>query len=219
MRSGYHFQEPLPKTVKDAVQDKKIANVQKSVRAINRKQELKFFDVFANTTAGTAFTFASLCTPTQGDTELQREGNEIHPTSIQWRGRLTVAAAATFSPIVRMIIAWDQQPNGAVPATADLVDAATITPLISSPYNHDSNKRFKILYDRRYVIEGQPALTSLNSKLIQGKIKLSRVMKFNDVNGGTVADIITNNLFIAFVSNDNTNQPLFIVGFRTYYKD
>lgn len=220
MRSGYHFQDPMPRTKKDAVQDKKIENVQKSIQKINSKMELKWFDLLSSVSVSTTASLFSLCHPQQGTgAALLRVGQQIRPTSLQFRGRFTVDSAATFTPIVRMIVFWDKQPNAALPTSALLLDATVITPLVSAPYNHANSDRFKILFDRRWTVEGQPALTSLNSRLIKGNIKLGRQMKFNTTNGGTIADITSNSLICLLVSNDATNTPLVATGFRTYYKD
>jgi len=210
---------PLPKNAKDSAQDKSIIQLKKSIKEIQMNEELKNFDILSTLTPNTAGTFVCLNPMVQGQTKLTRIGNQISCTSLQYRGRITIDASATFTPIVRIIFFWDSQANASAVTTALLLDAGIITPLVSSPYNHDNSRRFKVLSDRRYTVEGQPALTSLNSKLIQGDIKLNRITKFNTTNGGTFADITTNSLWMFVVSNDGTNTPAVVVGSRLYFKD
>lgn len=210
---------PLAKNAKDEAQDKQLQNVKKQIRKIQSNEDLKNFDVLSTLAPTTTGTFSCLNAMAQGTTKITRVANMISATSVQLRGRITVDAAATFSPIVRIVIFWDQQANAGAPTTALLFDAGVITPLVSSPYNHDNSKRFKILYDKRFVVEGQPALTSLNSKLMEKYIKLSRNTKYNTTGGATFADITTNSLWLFAVSNDATNSPAVVIGSRLYFKD
>lgn len=206
-------------TKKDQIQDRKIANVKKSVKKIQSRIELRFTDQFQNAAVTSTATFLSLNQLTVGDLPTSRTGNQISATSIQWRGRISNSAAATTSNVVRMIIGWDAQCNAANPTAALLLENGIVTPLVSAPYNHNNSKRFRILYDKRFNVGAKNATQTIDNVLVGGKIKLSRPIKFNDVGGGTVADVTTNNLFAMFVSNDATNSPVVAIGFRLYFKD
>lgn len=206
-------------TKKDRAQDKEIKNLKASIKRINREEELKFIDTFQNAAVTTTATITSLVPCIQGFNDQTRIGNQISVTSIQWRGRISNAGAATTANVFRLIIGWDRQPNAANPTSALLMENGVISPLVISPYNRDTSDRFTILVDKRYNVTAQNAVQTINNTIFSGYKKLNRIVKYNDTNGGTVADIISNNLFAWMVSNDATNSPVAAIGFRVYYKD
>lgn len=207
-----------------------VKSLDRRIKKINNKFELKHIDTFNN---GTAITAGALLIPlnlcVQGDTDITRTGDDSSATSIQWRLRISTDVDSLTDVIVRMLIVWDRQANGAVFTIGQLLDNSVITSLILSPYNHSNQERFKILHDSVHVMKPQVLLdfdtttgtTSTNqivSKYLRGKRQLSRTVKYEG-NVGTIADIESNALYAVFVSNTATEDPTLASGFRFYFKD
>ena len=79
----------------------------------------------------------------QGSTVNQRDGKAFRCTSIQLRGKVTNGATAVANDCAVMLV-WDKQPNKALAAITDILDAATAQALTK----RENASRFVIL--RRY---------------------------------------------------------------------
>lgn len=185
--------------------DKKVRNIE------NNLIELKYFDRYATPLsfipqAGTLVTTAALVS--SGDTNNDRTGNVINPTSLLTEFVVTYTTADPF----RIIIFWDSQPNGAVPVLAStsnansLLDDSIVAALWMAPRNMNSVQRFKILSDKTYQPYTSTSVsTPTNVMVCKERIKLSRKVHFNAANvSTTIANVTTNSLCIAIISFGGT---------------
>lgn len=209
----------------------------KSIKKINNKMELKQNDVFQNSvaiddTAGSGV-FTLLNGVATGDTNIARDGDEVHATSIQFRGILVSSSAQVGITFVRQIVFWDSQPNGAPPTMGTLLDLSTITNANFAPYNRNYQKRYKILYDKLFTFNPMlelttgtvaPPGTNTTSSVVQmqkafrRKIRLNRTIKYSG-DTGAIGDIASNSLYLFQVSNQAANLPVAVAGYRLYFKD
>lgn len=209
----------------------------KSIRKINNKMELKQNDVFQNAVSiddpfGLGL-FTLLNGVATGDTDLTRDGAEVHATSVQFRGTYITNTAAISVTNIRMIVFWDSQPNGAAPTMSTLLDSSVITDTLWSPYNRDYQKRYKILYDKTFAFAPVLQLTTTTTAVpgtdttasviqrqqtFKKKVKLNRTIKYSGTTSA-ITDIATNSLYVFQVSNQPLNSPVVIAGYRVYFKD
>lgn len=140
-----------------------------------------------------------LCGITQGLTDGQRTGNHIRVKEIAIRGSFSDSV-----PVLgRIILFWDKQPNGAAPAFGELISQADV----NGTYNHDTvvgagGSRFKILRDQRVALVPEIAATA-DIKLFRASVKCNEAITF-DGSTGTVTDMVTNNLCVAFIASAAT---------------
>lgn len=207
---------------------KQVFNVKKSVKEIQNKEELKYLDTFLNgTTIGTTATLTLLNGMVLGDDVSNRTGDDISPTSIQFR--CTIAQAPTqvaFGTIWRHMILWDSQANGAIMSAGDILDQGVITPGIIAPYKRQYQKRFKIVYDKTIslnpgTVDPANATTEIVQPITHKKFKkaLGRVVKYrNAQNSGTITDIASNSLYSYWVASVASAGTV-TCGYRMYFKD
>lgn len=206
---------------------KKVINIDKRVKRIQSKEEIKFADVYQNgVSIGTTPVLTALNLVASGTDDNNRIGDSVHATSIQGRYDFISASAALAPTIIRMIVFWDRQPNGFAPTVSNVLDLSTISSSLYAPYHRSYQKRIKIIYDKVIVIN--PNIGGTTSGTTDAlvpmaiykrfKRKLNREVKYNDVSA-TITTIQTNSLYLLQVSNNNTNPPLVVAGYRFYYKD
>lgn len=226
--------KPLPVVIKSrrGQLGRRVRNIDKKIKKLQREQELGHKDtIMSAVEIANTGVFTLLNGLTQGDDDDNRHGNEVYATSVQGRFVISGDAAQLNAMVIRMILFWDQQSNGAAPALADLLDTTVITSAVMAPYHRDFQKRFKILMDKSYVINPILALTtttgatdtvatvSVINIYKKFKRKLSRTVKYDDGNAGDITDIQTNALHVLFVSSVASNTPAITGGFRFYFKD
>lgn len=224
-------QNPYSALHKSRTQAKKpkvvVVNARPAPWSLNRslavQPERKAYDVASAATAvSDAGAFACICIPQVGADMNQRVGRKIVMSSYQIRGeiRTTLSGSATNAPTVgvsqsftsRMIIVIDNQPNGALPATTDLLNAANV----ASPLNLNNRDRFRVLTDKMWFTDpymySTTATQSVASASRQGHVikifkKCQLETIFNAVNGGTIADINSGALLVFFISNAQSASP------------
>lgn len=235
------YQRKQPLKVVDASKPvpvkKEIKNIKRSIRKIHTNIELKYVDVLDSAVAITdAGVLTLLNSLGSGDDQSTRTGDEVTATSIQFRGFFTNdqshTALSTMAPVIRHLIIWDSQANGANPtigstvALPGILDNTVVTDLTLAPYNRNTQKRYKILYDNRVVLNPPGFTTTTTTPFVvpaqrvsfSKKIKLSRIVKYDSIGNG-IADINTNSLFSLVVSNVSSDQPTITCGYRFYFKD
>lgn len=226
----------MPRTKKDLEQDKQITNIKKTIRTIERKQEISFFDTMINGVAlvsnpNTAHILL-LNGMVEGDDDSQREKSHISYTSLQFKGVVRNAVLTVDAPVCRIIMFWDKQANGTAPTAAQLLDVSTITLHINAPYNKDYWKRFKIIYDHRFVLNLQAVqqfavATGITERYAPVEIpisfrkRLNRMTNYGLGNTGTITDISSNSIYIMLLSDNAivSNPPTLNAGIRLLYKD
>lgn len=205
----------------------------KRIRRIENDEELKYIN--QNRTAVTATTSGTLQLLNgiaHGDTAITREGDEVRWTSYNFRGSILSATDVLTPVIFRLIVFWDKQANGADPTIAGnpntpvsaLLDNQSITNLVYSPIQWQNAERFRILYDRNFILNpmvvgnttaGATDGVLATSKLIRIKLKLNRVTKYTGANSN-IAAINTNSLYMLWISDDDVT---FEGGGRLYFKE
>lgn len=227
----------MPKTRKDAEQDKKIQNVQRHVKKIIRMEELNHVDTIISGVAlgsdpGVAQTIL-LNGLVQGDTNITRNADETMFTSLQLRGYVVSDTDQVNGIICRVIVFWDKHPNGVAPTAANLLDNSVITLLVNSPYNSDFYKRFKILYDRRFTLNPNSAATTTPASGVvaatvpitvpfEHRKQFNRQSNYGLGNAGTIADIARGACYILLLSSTTVaggTAPLMNAGIRMIFKD
>lgn len=239
MYMGAKARKNIPQAVvvqpKPSIQ-KQVSNVKKSIRKMQNDEELKYFDVYYNTTADTSGNVTILNAMAQGNTQITRIGNEISCTSVQFRGTIYQNVDASLGGTeVRLMVLWDRQPNSADPTIAGLnngiLNNVTVTNLMLSPYTYENQDRYRILYDKRFIINANtwydydiPATTATIDSVLpmyipfKKKLKLSRNTKYDNAAAG-ITSISSNSLVFVAISNQATLVPTIQSGFRLYFKD
>ena len=186
-----------------------------------------------------------------GTSVVERIGSAVTATSLSFRGFMYVPNLQTITkeedlsrvPLVRMIIFWDESardvPNilgSAFSSQETLLDNTSGADGVFCPYNRSTRGRFKILYDKTFKFPVTPLVTTgglvvsetnvLPNRVIQGKIKLNRIVQYSGLTGG-IQDISRNALWCVCISTYDTkveppDDDYFIqanICFRFNYKD
>lgn len=193
-----------------------------SGRSLYRKPqvELKAFDQSSFTNglrtpaAGTSIS-PIINLPINGPELYQRVGRKIYMKSVQVTGYVYNVATAPQS-LGRILLMYDSQSNGALPVVADILSDMTAVIATSgcSHLNLNNRQRFQVLRDHKITL---PAVTNTVGVLTNGPafndtapfryeinwfIKLKGLEAvYNQVNGGTIADVASGALFLLFVTD------------------
>lgn len=215
-------------------------SLDRRIKKIQNRQELKHVDVLFNAiemgSDSTSAAYTLLNPLTIGNTNLTRIGDKASFTSIQIRATITAAAAAIASPVTwRIIVVRDMQPNGATPTPANLLDTSVITALVHAPYNNDYTERFRVISDKKGVINpfrnrawtdtaGSNVVTEVGRIGIKYNLRwqLGFATNYGLANGGTIADISKNAVFFLAMSDQTLASdlgPTITGGSRMYFKD
>lgn len=195
--------------------------------------EMKYFDTElvnktlpANNNWATATcdpaTINNLCSPTVGPGYNQRIGKEIKILKLKIRGNFILppqeSVAPGFTPcVIRYGLFQDMQTNG-TQATGNLVMTPTSTQLglANTFQNIDNFGRFKVLKDKICTLQdpnlaGSATDHDTNGKICNFKISLKFkqpiIVRFNNTNGGGVADIIDNSLHF-YANGTSSSAPV-----------
>ena len=164
-------------------------------------------------------TFNTLCVPVVGAAYNQRIGKEINIVKLKIRGRSLVAPVETSGAgihptTIRYGVFQDMQTN-AVQADGNLVMTPTST-VFQAPFtfqNIDNFGRFKVLKDKVFTIQdpnlaGNETAHDVNGKTHTFKMTIKFFkpiqVRFNNTNGGTIADIIDNSLHFFACGNNGS---------------
>lgn len=188
-------------------------NLQKQIKMcmlkLSERKHLTTLVSGGNTTAGAVL---SLPLMSQGTSSTTRLGNQIVITDLRWTGSVT-ATPATAGDIVRVIVLWDKQSDGAAPAVTDVLESASY----AAPYNLDKvGSRFSIVFDGHVNLMNSATTLTSDTRWIHGSKKFEKVVYYTG-NAGTVADILRNNLCVIFISqtaNSSSN-----VNFQICFRD
>lgn len=101
----------------------------------------------------------------------------------------------------RILAVYDKQPNGAFPAALDVFSTISMSAL----QNLSNSDRFMVLFDEYifreagYAYIAGTATPSFANKIVR-KFNPPLQMQYNDVNGGTIADISTGAIYFFIVT-------------------
>jgi hypothetical protein len=161
--------------------------------------EIHNTDAIGNAVASTSTaSFVLLNGLTTGDGNSNRTGQSIKGDGIDLKFVITGNAAAT--PLLqRVLVVMDKQPNAAIFAIGDLLNATTAT----SMYTVGNQLRFNVLFDESYTMV--PASDSY-CQVRAIKINANAHTEYNTNNAGTIADIVTNSIYLIHFSDQAVNN-------------
>jgi len=181
--------------------------VRKIVKSeIHKESEKKYLPALILSSFSTTATIASLCDVIQGNTDQQRDGDQLYMLSLEIR--LYTVAADIFNVLRLIVFQWF--PN-TVPLSSQLLfDPANG---ITSPYNHDQRYQFRVLYDKTNITGADWHAAQLMHRYIT-KIPHRKVQYVN-------ASIVgTNKLYYYIVSDSGVAPHPSVAGyFKMNYKD
>lgn len=132
----------------------------------------------------------------------QRIGMKVAIRSIELRVWLMNNAATGVEQAVRVMLFWDRQANGAIPAAVtDIIIAAS--PI--APRNLANRRRFKIIKDKVFTIGSCAATTgSPTSRTYKNYIKFKKpvIVEYNAGVAGNIADISSNSLYMLTIGTE-----------------
>jgi hypothetical protein len=187
-----------------------LSQLSRDVKALYRmiNVEDKYLDTSATSTLSGAWQSALLNGLSQGNTSSQRTGQSVKCVGYEFRYSLSLGAAASCDS--RILILVDKQADAAAPTLTQVFPVDITSPRV-------------VAYLERYLvlIEDNITLTTTGSNLVR-KEHMSRYeahISFNSGNAGTIADIVTNSMYIAFVTDTTVTFPSITYSFRFVYVD
>jgi hypothetical protein len=209
--------------------------------------ERKYFDadVLNRALASVSTTFANApvnpavlntCfAPIPGTGINQRIGRSCRVIAFRIRGEVEIQAAddivsnTPMGPVTfRFIIVIDKQANGTQMSSAALIQSGGNNQAWNMYQNTESFGRFKVLKDRRFLIQdpnyGEDASgLDRNGRLVQFdytiKFRRGITVHFNAGTSGTIADIVNNSFNVLCAVNNTTTAPVINYKCRTTYLD
>jgi len=187
--------------------------------------ELKGVDTLLNlnpiisTTNTNASSFTLNLIP-PGTASYNRVGRKIQLQSLRLKGNFQFSFTPGGTGIVagnavRMVVVWDKQTNGALPAWQDIfgytLQDATEASTIMAPSKYDNMARFQILKDQVFepqTLVGHVVTTGLCEQMVSFDSYIPLKGKETSFGGQsapcTIADIATGGLYVFFRSQLNT---------------
>lgn len=195
-----------------------------------RDVEMKFHDV--NTVDASVTTTAEASTSlnliAQGTTQSQRIGRKCILKSVQCRGQVALAAqddvAVPAGPLkFRIMLIWDKQANGAVPATSQILTDNTNI----NSFNNLANKgRFVTLYEYTDTLVQQAGSGTGVTGDWAGDIKQFQLYKKVNIpiefdsTAGAITEIRSNNLFwVIYRQSAAVDNVTFTANVRLRFSD
>ncbi len=181
----------------------------------------------------------TLCNPVQGAGIDNRIGREIVVYKIKIRGQITVGpqtaqSAGDSASVIRMFLCQDEQTN-ATQAQGEqiMTDPATATAVQAvSTYQSLANfGRFRVARDKFFVIQNPNASNDTGATgggIQQGLARTFKFnlkfpkglrVRFNAINGGTIADIVDNSWCVYANCSSTTLAPAITYNSRVCYKE
>lgn len=176
----------------------------KNVGAITKKNAVEWKNIDVGTAVttvggGSEWSILTFLNPVpQGTNSSQRIGRKLAMNRLhfRWVKSQTVPAAATdvgqYYPI-RLLLVYDRSPQGALPLITDILSNAGF----ESHVNLDNSDRFIILRDM-IVQEEQQFSAQLHSGKISLKFPQGLLCQWDNVAGGTIADITAGAIYFAY---------------------
>jgi len=209
------------------------------------KGEMKYFDTtlalsaisedntWANTEQDPA-TFLTFCVPVVGAGINQRIGKGIKILKWKLRGLLNSAqqadqTASDPASTIRVIAYLDKQTNSAQAQGENLMTGTTSdATAVLAFQNIDNFGRFRVLWDKIFTLQN-PNMTYDGTNVEQAGLskpfkfnitfKKPINVRFNNTNGGTIADIVDNSLHLIALTDNYNLAPTISYYSRVDYKE
>jgi len=222
---------PMPRTKTDLIQNKRIDALNKKVKQIEGKEELKYFDTIPNPPLTLGVNGSTYCLNDMGigGDPFDRVGDYIYASYVQIKGYITGNVAATSDRLIRVQLYWDKASTSGAPSMYDSTtqgniavndnrNTATLIPNVFAPVSQEFKDRLTVIHDRVYHYHQYSVGTDSFLPFTITK-RLGRKCRFNNPAANSVP--ITNALYIAF-SMDNVPMGIsYFLNFRSrfYFKD
>jgi len=162
-----------------------------------------------------------------------RVGRKISMTSVEIRGYIAANGATPAEQPTRIMILYDKQANGALPAVTDVLQAidqaGNVTTNATSPRNLDKRDRFVCVYDEYKIAFGTSGVagvdlnTDESTTIIHKYIRLPNlVTQYQaDSSPAVIGDIATGSLFLLTFGQlaNGATSHIFQGTVRLRYKD
>lgn len=169
--------------------------------------------VVDNTTAAAAHQIAVCNSMAQGTDFTGRVGRKIVNKSLYLQYELLpISTTSSFGDIIRVMVFWDLQSNGATTFTLAnlLLDQSAVgTTNTTSPNNLQYRDRFKIIYDKRHIFQGGVYAAGVLTQGSPHPVSVKKFIKlrdvpttFNDTGSGVYGDIQAGALIFLFFSEE-----------------
>lgn len=167
--------------------------MKKAIKQINRsiKAEIRINDI--NTAAAGVTTAPSLTLlngVAQGDADAQREGDQIYMKYLILKGY--IQPGDPNGNLLRLVIIYDTQTNGAAPSFADLFQTLGDVAALRFWF---SQKRYKFIFDKTYAVDAYKPIS------INIRKKLNKFTYFGNNASGGVANMIKGSLYLYTISD------------------
>lgn len=144
----------------------------------------------------------------QGSNVGNRDGNIIN--MLWFNLRATLYSGDPSGNVMRVLIMYDKQTNGATPSEAD-VFAPTGDPTAMRFWN--SQQRYVFLYDKMIALDVNKPSTINFTK------RLNKKTNYGNSAVGTIANVVTGGLFLVVISDSNaTPNPSIMARVRLVYE-
>lgn len=215
-------------------------------RGVYAAGEMKYFDTEKGLTSvasqanwtGTEqdpTTFNTLFVPVKGSGINERIGRKVNVMKIRIKGTVVVAPQADQTSgdgrsVIRLALVEDTQTNGTQMQGEDVMDGNTSTTAtaVNAFQSLDNLGRFRVLKDKTIVMQN-PNFgydgTNLEQQGLARTFKMNIILKkpitvsFNEVNGGTIADIVDNSWHMIANCDNASLVPQLTYVARVYYKE
>lgn len=190
------------------------ANLRKEVKlCMRRLTERKHSSTAENPSpVAVAGNVASLSILSQGTSATTRIAQQVYVDYVEAFG-VIACGAASGGDTVRIILAVDHEPIGSNPAVTDVLESAAY----NAPYNLDKvGSRFRIVQDQTWGCYPPASSVVGMTCPFHWKCKI-RTTSFYQSNAGTISDLLKNNVFVIFLSQ-NGNASVFS-NFQLVFKD
>lgn len=152
--------------------------------------ELKAADTSANLACNSTGTLALLNGIARGDDISERTGRQVIMKSMQLKLQSSVTVTTGADQVHRYMVVLDTQTNAAALTLAQVLGGSSTVafPLL------ENRMRFRILYDRFIPLNGSGEPGSQRTIFVSKTLNVP--VTFNSGDAGTVADIVTNSLYL-----------------------
>lgn len=198
---------------------KEVAAAVKAVVHAEAKKNAGYVDLaYATYNMDTTGSIALVATIAQGAGVQQRIGKKASYKSVQVRG-LCHSNTATTVADGAILLVYDREPTGALPAITAILNTATSQSFL----NDDNSKRFRIMRRWDYTYCGPVGTpTSASAYSMDEWVDMKNLpVQFKAAATGAIGDIATGALYVVTVGNiaAGTAAPVANIGFRTRFVD